>query len=100
MGKLIEFYIPKKLVKPVPAVTEPDEPWTAIPAKDILEQALANAGSITDVLLMARDKSGELGFLTNVEGMAESLLFIERVRHRMMTKDADDTPSTAPKGTA
>lgn len=97
MGQLIEFYIPTPKPKPAKADWDKqvaEEDIVATPAKDILQLAATQCVGITDVLIMTRDSTGELGFLTNVDGMGESLLFIERVKLRMLEKDKEDNTPT------
>lgn len=103
MGQVIEFYRPQP--KPVDKANwdkqvAAEQDIAAIPAKDILGLAATQCVGITDVLIMTRDSNGEMGFLTNVDGLAESLLFIERVKLRMMNKDIEDNTPTPTGGAA
>lgn len=92
MGQLIEFYKPKpKPPAPAPAIVEDPERMTA---DEVLEPLLKRASTISDILVLMADTDGQLGFVTNLEGMAESLLFMARVKHRVLSQDA--APATQP----
>jgi len=96
MGELITFYRPA----PKPPVEEPveEEEPGRMPAEDVLNGLLAGK-HITDILVLLRDDAGTLGFVTNLADLPESLLFMERVRYRVMAKDYEQNES-GPKGIA
>ncbi len=97
MGVLIEFYHPAPKPPALPPVEEP-EPGK-MPAEDVLNQLLTGSKHITDILVLMRDDAGQLGFVTNLADLAESNLFIDRVKHRLLTKDAEQNEA-GPKGSA
>ena len=98
MGKVIEFYHPSPKPRPVPQ-PEVDEAEEQMPAGMVLQQLLDRANTIRDVLVMMVDADGNAGMVTNVNGLPESLLFIERVKHQIMVQDAANNRN-GPKGTA
>ena len=94
MGKVIPFYHP--IVRlPVAALTlatqENDAEWKAqcaeealeVPAADVLKKCLENT-ELDQVLVLTCDKDGVFGFQTNCEDLAESVLFIELVKAKML----------------
>lgn len=89
MGVLIEFYRPAPK-SPVPPAPEPP----AICAADILREILGNSEQLSDVLVLMRDNDGTCGFVGNLDGAAETLLFMEQIKHEMLTRmrSDDDTP--------
>jgi hypothetical protein len=85
--------------RPLESVSSPDAVAQLTP-KDVLEQLLPDADNIEDILIMCVDKDGQIGFLTNLDGLAESNLFIDRVKHRMLAQDASQGAAAGPKGIA
>lgn len=57
-----------------------------ISAKKTLEEVLLHTDTIEDVLIMIRDKEGYVGFVTNLEGIAESIMFMEVVKYKSLEK--------------
>ena len=86
MGQLIPFYHPiKKLPVSTPTPPAVDEPEAeATSAKDILETCLKSAETTDQVLVMTCDKDGIMGFLTNCDDLAETILFIELVKQQAL----------------
>ena len=91
MGEIIEFYkpVPKVPTKEEFAAQLGEESPTQMPARSVLGLLLEKADTITDVLVLMRDTDGVLGFIGNLEDLGECLLFIERVKHRVMVQDAE-----------
>jgi hypothetical protein len=99
MGKLIEFYHPCPRPAPPAPVEEPDP--ERMTAAEVLGGLAGKEKTITDILIMMRDTDGQLGFVTNVADLAESCLFIDRVKHRVLTQDhLNNSRTPSPKGTA
>lgn len=112
MGKLIEFKWPNPTIKQVTGQTPTENPHSGKKttvskaefdaqlakelteeintAKKTLESVLEFANDITDVLIMVRDVNGQMGFVTNVDGLTESIAFMERIKHRALALDAAD----------
>jgi hypothetical protein len=91
MAEIIEFYKPaKKPAAPVEPV-EVEGPVTQMPAAEVLT-ALLQYADIKDVLVLMRHRDGTLSFTGNLADLGESILFIERVKHRVMVQDAGPRP--------
>jgi hypothetical protein len=88
MGELIEFYkpAPKAALTLASVVEAPAVP----PAKDILETLLKHVDTIDDLVVLTSDKDGVMGFLGTLDGAAETLLFIELIKAKLLAKLADD----------
>lgn len=95
MGELIEWYIPapKPPIVPVEAPIEDGQ----VPAAGLLKTLLEKADKISDILVLMCDVDGNLGFIGNLDGLAESMLFIDRVKHRALAADANPEQTPPPK---
>lgn len=91
MGQLIEFYKPVPKAVLTLATPENKAEWDAqcaeeapeIAAADVLKKCLENT-ALDQVLVLTCDKDGTFGFQTNCEDLAESVLFIELVKAKML----------------
>lgn len=55
--------------------------------KDILAQCLESAATIESLVVMMKDTDGVIGFVSNLDGMAETNLFIDLVKLKaLMTR--------------
>lgn len=92
-GKVVEFYIPapKPAPQPVPEVVDP-----AISAQDILREVLAKSDNLSDVVILMRDKDSTTGLVSNMGGPADTLLFMEQLRIRLVTGQTTDKPMPEP----
>lgn len=97
-GRVTEFYHPDPK-PPAPAPVEEEAP-DRMPAGDILRKLLEKEKVLSDVLVLMRDSDGQLGFVTNLADLGESVLFIERVKHRILSQDHQKQSAPPPKGTA
>jgi hypothetical protein len=87
MGKLIPFYIPvPKAALTLASKVEFDtqlaeeQAENSAAASTILKQCLEHADTIDQVLVMTMDKDGVMAFVSNCDGLAESILFMELVK--------------------
>ena len=82
MGQVIEFYhpAPKAKLTLASAVEEVPLEEGRTPAKEILEKCLESAAEMDTVLVMTSDKNGVLGFVSNCDGLAEAILFMELIK--------------------
>jgi hypothetical protein len=95
LGEVIEFYHPpprantlaENMTVADKAALETEPP--AISAEDILKKCLANVGKTDQILIMTADKDGVLGFVTNCDGLAESILFIELIKAQALFSRTD-----------
>lgn len=96
MGQLIEFYRPllKPPVAPQPAPEVAAEP--NISASDILRELLGKGEEFQDVVVMYRDRRGELGVVSSLE-MGDIVLFVEVIQQEMVTRFRASL-SAPPKG--
>lgn len=93
MGKLIEWYVPvPKAV--LTLATEVEKPVAAPEVDDsarlILTGLLEHADTIEDIVVLTRDAEGVPAFLSNLDGFAETMLFIDLVRMKAMQKYSED----------
>ena len=87
-AKIIEFYYPTPKAVLTLAAEKPEwdkqleeeQAENSAAASAILKQCLENADTIDQVLVMTMDKDGVMAFVSNCEGLAESILFIELVK--------------------
>ena len=79
MGPVIDIATRKPLVDG--AVVVPD---MVCGPKEVLEERLTNADSMEDVLVLFKNKDGAIGFTSTVEGVAENILFIERIKMQIL----------------
>jgi hypothetical protein len=84
MGKLIEWYVPvpKAVLTLASEVEAEPAEAPATPAADILKKCLEHVDTMENVLVMTMDKEGVLAFLTNCDGLAESILMMEMVKQQ------------------
>lgn len=93
---VIQFYRPK--AKPTPPVSEvPEVSEDCSPgAQDILREVLANSESLDEIVLLMRDKDGTLGVASNAGGLEDVILFLERVKFQMLSRDAAQANNPGP----
>lgn len=85
MGELITFYYPRNRIVATPFKAEEtapvEAPSTQMPAEDLLKETLElGAGGIQDILILIRHKDGSLNFNTNLPGLPEMLLLMEKIK--------------------
>lgn len=91
-GKVVEFYKPQP--KQVNAVDE-EIAQPPVSAGDILRELLGAEETIHEVLVLTRDKAGFVAMVGNIEGAGENLLFMEYVKHEMLSRLKSDGPKGA-----
>lgn len=64
----------------------------ATPA-DILAQCLETACSIKSLVVMSMDTSGVIGFVSNLDGLAETNLFIDLVKMKSLVNHLEVPPT-------
>jgi len=91
MGKLIDWYVPvPKAALTLASKAEFDaqladeQAENSAAASAILKQCLEHADTIDQVLVMTMDKDGVMAFVSNCEGLAESILFMELVKAQVL----------------
>lgn len=85
MGDVIEFYYPVNRIVATPFKAEEpaavEAPSTQMPAEDLLKEALElGADAIQDILILIRHKDNSLNFTTNLKGLPEMLLLMEKIK--------------------
>jgi hypothetical protein len=84
MGEVVEFYYPRNRIVATPFKAEEpslEQPSTQMPAEDLLKETLElGAGGIQDILILIRHKDGSLNFNTNLPGLSEMLLLMEKIK--------------------
>lgn len=58
---------------------------------DILQAALENVKTIDRIVLLMTDQEGNLGLVSNLDGPAENLMFIEGVKGKIIASQYDTT---------
>jgi hypothetical protein len=86
VGKLIQW--PKKSGQ---AETEEPlvQPREFAEPRDILKAVFENAESIDQLVVLWTDHDGNLGLLSNLNGVADNLLFLEGAKHKMVAAQFD-----------
>lgn len=69
-------------------------------AADILRTMLKSAHNIDALLVIGTDKDGTLGFLTNLDGINETLAFMRKAEFKILQDDATPKPKPIGGGTA
>jgi len=88
-GPTNQFYHPEPKPPKPAAQPEPEQP--SITAADILREILGNDSEhLSDVLVLMRDDKGVCGFVGNLDGAGETLLFMEQIKHEMLTRMRGD----------
>ena len=107
MAKVIEFYQhPKpRRVFEGPAREEftsqlAEEELEIRPASEVLKEVLDRAETVNDVLVLMRDADGNLGFVTNLADMVETIHFMRVNEFAMLQHEVNKSKSNGPKGTA
>ena len=68
-----------------PLVEQKEEEVILIPTPEaILKKCLESADTMETLLILTMDKDGELAFIGNCEGLAESVLFMDMVRMKAL----------------
>lgn len=89
MGQLIEFYKPT----PKPVVeAEPEESKPAV--AETLKHLLNDCEHMQDIVVLIKTKYDTVGIVSTMEGPAENVLFIERVKAKLVSGIFDDAPET------
>jgi hypothetical protein len=94
VGEVIEWYVP--VPKAVLTVATKEE-WDAqlgeesptAAAKQVLTDCLEKVAFTDQVVVLTKDKDGTLGFIGNCESLAETLLFLELVKAKMLSRVPD-----------
>lgn len=101
MGKVIEWYKPKPRKAKVTGLPKgKDGPQAVakeefVAPRDILQAALENEASIDKCVLLIVDHDGNLGLVSNLDGPAENLMFIEGAKHKIVASQYDTTGFTS-----
>ena len=64
--------------------------------RDILLAALENSATIEKLALLVADADGNLGLVSNLDSVAENLLFIEGVKRKIIEAQFDNAAKPAP----
>lgn len=81
------------------SVSSPDAVAQLTPA-DVLKEMLQNAASLTDIVILARAADGTVGFLTTFPDVAETNLFVDRVKGKMLEQYELSQVKPTPPGRA
>ncbi len=84
MSEVIDIATRRPLVEGGP-VAVPE--MTAEPL-DILNECVKQAASMDEVIVMFKNKEGDFGFISSIEGVAENVLFMELVRLQALNASA------------
>jgi hypothetical protein len=64
--------------------------------RDILLAATENSASIERLVLLVADEDGNLGLISNLDSVAENLLFIEGIKRKILEAQFDNTVKPTP----
>lgn len=105
MGKLIEWYKPQKkrgkstktsvTGPPAKDGVQPVEKGEYVRPRDILQAALENEASIDKCVLLIVDQDGNLGLVSNLDGAAENLMFLEGAKQKIVASQYDTSGFTS-----
>jgi hypothetical protein len=86
VGEVIEFYhpVPKAVLTLASAVEVPESSGV----KEVLTQCLEHADSI-DQIVVLMENGKTMNFLGNLNGVAEVVLFLERMKARLLEPEGN-----------